>query len=563
MKRCLPGGEQAGLQQAAAEEVDGECDDINHSQARRSKRSQRDDPAGMVRARPQVRRPFDHIDKFEDWPSVLLDLLAGGQNGALLKQRVEANLQGGLHLYTDYSGSFSIETALRMLQHAMPQNGFQVPAEWLRCPRACDISRESRRLALQSEHRPEHMFSSLQGMMSEETRTVLKNLRPHAQADEESKEMCYEQMWDFVMGREEELACGATSSNCVLHPGDSCPVVCLDSRSPPRVLLGEVASPMTCNWSGPLCDSFSRIGRRQGLVSPTFEPYAVYAAGLNAQGLHLNVLENPPGFDVDDWMARTGFGRKAVSVKFGPTELGYPVLRHRLLVASWDDHAYTWAGDTVLSNKEASTDVTTEFMKIFRCDSTLDGSDFCGLAPQQERESLYKHLAGRRGIRGLANDAPFSSLAVEDILPVSSKRFYQTLRNEWMETSPQIPGQPSVGPPVVGDVTNCPELFQGRHGRLLPSLTTTCLLCCIDKDALFTMSELRYAYGWPSLSPSGQNKYAQFLPAFSDALPANRVLLGESQHLPCMAAFFLFVLSHIEKRAVDADEFDLLARGST
>ncbi len=107
-----------------------------------------------------------------------------------------------------------------------------------------------------------------------------------------------------------------------------------------------------------------------------------------------------------------------------------------------------------------------------------------------------------------------------------------------------------------------------RYGRRFWSLTRTAEPYSVTKEHFYTASELEYLYGWPVLEAFSK-KYAHCLHSKLGSVRQRerRAMLGNSVHLPTIAAFLQYCLGRTRRRdpAADASElssFDICEAGA-
>jgi hypothetical protein len=173
--------------------------------------------------------PMD-LKEFMSWPNQQLrDLQAANP---LYACRVQALYQFGLVLHTDFSGKQCPETVFRMQERAFAHEGFQLPAKFVSSWRSCDNARLCQKVMCNSAAPPLHVFQDLFCRLPPAHQKQVAAMRPPPLPRKPSPEEvvaasdAYGFMGQFLLKRSEEIfRPGATSKGCLLHPGESCPVM--------------------------------------------------------------------------------------------------------------------------------------------------------------------------------------------------------------------------------------------------------------------------------------------------------------------------------------------------
>ena len=249
-----------------------------------------------------------------------------------------------------------------------------------------------------------------------------------------------------------EYTCGG---ECALHPGESCPVVVPPADLP---FLGGTAVDM--NWSGPVCLPWCGHGKRSGMADMSIESFNVYKSCLRMQDYHVKAVENAPGFPFSSWLADTtpdDCAFKGKKTNFGPTDIGWPVLRHRLQGIAYSDPFFAWCGP------DAET-VTADFLSIFGSVVGMDAPSLQGLDSKEHRLQCYADLAKYRGIRGFEE---LGDLAI--FLPVCKKKHYKMYQKL------------AVDGPICVDLSTNPTARPGRSGKVFPTITRSTQLAKVSR----------------------------------------------------------------------------------
>lgn len=230
------------------------------------------------------------------WPAHLVKDYLDMPGGRARLLRVASLLERGLVVHTDCSGRGTPESTLLLLDVALREVGFALPAEWLGFWRACDSSKLCQDVLLASAHKPVHMFTSLLKMLPYDTQNEIKKLRPSAGADYDTKVAAYRSMNTYLRqnahrlyGREQR------AHNCVLHDAHS---GCFPSWREPEGVSAR-HRPLTSNFSGPPCVPWAQNGSRDGLAHTQMESWLLWRNMNFNLDFDMIILENSDHFPID------------------------------------------------------------------------------------------------------------------------------------------------------------------------------------------------------------------------------------------------------------------------
>ena len=434
-----------------------------------------------------------------------------------------------------------------MLCVAFKQLGIAVPPVPVVLWRGCDICGLSQRMARHDgSHesssvgfaRHLHFWPSVLAMLPCSTAAVIIANRPKEKDSLQTKADCYN-MQDVYL-KQHFQGGHHTSADCILHPGESCPLLS-DTPTGEEIACGSLRR-FRMDYSGPQCLPWCGSGSRLGESDPSMESYHCYTALIRTERINLKFLENAPGFPFQRWQQDVcAPGSHCVISKtatFGPNDIGFPTLRLRLLGFQTEDTRFTWHGPDTL-------DVTEDLLGIFGGSPGMYATDFVGLSV--DRESYYKGLARLRGIYSLPDGATFAALKIDDIVPVCYRRHLK----EYRQLAAHSPHKM-----VLCDLATDPVARPGRAGMISPTSTKNTTLARVTADgvgdALLTPAEAEFLHGWPSLPSlytSQEAKEFATCQPFPDDLKITdnkkKAFTGNGQHLACMARWFLYVVSHL------------------
>ena len=281
------------------------------------------------------------------------------------------------------------------------------------------------------------------------------------------------------------------------------------------------------------------------------QSYYEHAALVRGPVVHWELLENASTFPFQNWVndvSSSQSGGSCISkfATFGPVDLGFPTLRLRLLGFQTDDPDMVWEGPP-------ASDVTSHFLEIFGgCCPGMFAFDVGGIDSDDEREKLYRSYAKNRGIFGLPVGQKYIDLDLGAILPVCYCRHLKGYKEVASKSAEKV---------VLCDLATNPYRRPGRSGAASPTSTrnTALAIVCADgsdrRDMLLTIKEIDSLHGWPYFPQSERTTELQQCLPFADTSFSDRVMrnfTGNGQHLACMAAWFIYVASHVSFKAADS-----------
>ena len=162
---------------------------------------------------------------------------------------------------------------------------------WFRCFQACDIQKEALDVLLdQSVEAPEHVFKGLVETLSQSDQTRIRSLRPDPKARKEQAEACHRAQMQYISALCKSLF-PSSASNCMRHPGKSCPLYFPDPTGFDLETL-----PLKVNFSGPMCSPFTSQGPQLGMADPSIESLNLWLAKMSESPMDLVFFENSDRF---------------------------------------------------------------------------------------------------------------------------------------------------------------------------------------------------------------------------------------------------------------------------
>jgi hypothetical protein len=239
--------------------------------------------------------------EFCQWPTTVLhNLTLQKTSGSYHRTNIEAMLKNGLMCHTDFSGKQCPEVLLDMMAQAMSVQKFDVPWDWLRFHRACDISKLSLHVMRESKKPPDHVFQDLTDRLPAIVRNKIMSLRPTATASRSEATQAYEDMNTYLVeNKEVAFGLGHCSASCILHPGQACPITWTPRDTGCGDCVPQSEQPIIVNIAGTMCTPWSSYGKRLGLADSATEAWHVWSNEMAALKPDIVMLENSPRFPVD------------------------------------------------------------------------------------------------------------------------------------------------------------------------------------------------------------------------------------------------------------------------
>ncbi|CAE7282990.1 unnamed protein product [Symbiodinium sp. CCMP2592] len=471
---------------------------------------------------------FATVESLEQWPTELLLRIFGkeqGDTGFRRRRRLEAALQHGLVLHTDFSGKGSVEQMLRMFD---VERRVRLQDVWFRCFQANDIQKEALdALVDQSVESPEHVFKGLLETLPQSEQARIKSLRPEPRARKEQAEACHRAQLQYISASRKTLFAGS-ASNCIRHPGKCCPLYFPDPMG-----MDVQTPPLKVNFSGPMCSPFTSHGLQLGFADPSIESLNIWLAKMCESPMDLIFFENSDRFPwslfVEAMSAETHW--ECHRCVFGAEELGLPVLRRRTYGVAINRKSLVWLGSE-------QPDVTEEFLSIFGRSPTLDGDAYAGLDSVESIQETRAELARRRGIYGSADEIALSAL------------FTKAAQERFNKAASQYESRVKSGDTGAFIFDASQSENRSRINQLLPAATKTCVFVSLSKEHIFTQNEVDFSMGWPVLGTASCPQYAPVLPRSlsQQSHHMRRRLSGNGMCLQQVFAWFLFVQSHCARK---------------
>ena len=117
-----------------------------------------------------------------------------------------------------------------------------------------------------------------------------RELRPDPKARKEQAEACHRAQMQYISASCKSLF-PSSASNCMRHPGKSCPRYFPDPTGFDLETL-----PLKVNFSGPMCSPFTSQGPQLGMADPSIESLNLWLAKMSESPMDLVFFENSDRF---------------------------------------------------------------------------------------------------------------------------------------------------------------------------------------------------------------------------------------------------------------------------
>ena len=207
---------------------------------------------------------------------------------------MEAILESGLILHTDYSGKGTAEQAHRLLGFEMKKQGLTLDDFWFVAWHANDVAPQCQRILLADEEGAKHVFSGFAGMLPPGDREMMNSLRASVVSPPAVRERGYLKQREYLRKHGARLfGPHALAGNCLRHPDAQCPMQWVDPEGTP-----QHCRPLKHNFSGPVCLGWTRMSQsREKLAHPSTEAFYTWLEMMVHSDFDLVTMENAEDFD--------------------------------------------------------------------------------------------------------------------------------------------------------------------------------------------------------------------------------------------------------------------------
>ena len=144
----------------------------------------------------------------------------------------------------------------------MVAEGVQFRKDWLDLHRGCDVLQSSRKLMIEADPGPTHVFSSVSDYMPKPHFDQWLSMHPPEGASLEARARCHQDMRRYLRDNREAIfpADGVASvGSCLKHPGKQCRI---SKQVPPTGRPQD--RPLRMSFQGYPCLPWAMCGSRQG-----------------------------------------------------------------------------------------------------------------------------------------------------------------------------------------------------------------------------------------------------------------------------------------------------------
>ncbi|CAE7827714.1 unnamed protein product, partial [Symbiodinium necroappetens] len=293
-------------------------------------------------------------------------------------------------------------------------------------------------------------------------------------------------------------------------------------------------------------------------VFPVQPPHAIWAterlrrAELNLEDLFFS--ECTPRYPVQDKLGFLEETHELRSITVSPLMLGWPVRRSRLFTCGLNKQSLAWVGPE-------PEDVQEDFLKFFGVDLQATGDVFL-VAEADEVRDVQSKMAARRGFAATVNQRQLNMHEIYAPGHLLRYQDYEKHRAESVES-----GQVS-GESWFADLDQNMGKGASTPGPVLPSCLTHGTLHAWSVGRLVLNAERFLAHGFNMYPQKTGWPLACGIQSELRSLTSSQqqLLLGNGWHLPTLACWVFYVLSHtvkIDRISSIEPEKTLLQRGGS
>ena len=161
----------------------------------------------------------------------------------------------------------------------------------MKCFHANDISKDALDILMDQESNISHVFSGLLESLSEDEQQRVASMRPPKASKKAKAASCHGIQLQYLKSCQADLfPCSARATNCLKHPGQSCPLFFpIDEEA-------DGVPPLRINFSGPMCTPWTSQGMQLGDADPSMESFHLWVLKMANSSLDLVYLENSDKF---------------------------------------------------------------------------------------------------------------------------------------------------------------------------------------------------------------------------------------------------------------------------
>ncbi|CAE7253113.1 unnamed protein product [Symbiodinium necroappetens] len=442
-------------------------------------------------------------------------------------------LEHGIVHSSDYAGMLAEREGMRLLLQALHEEASCSGSYTF--TRACDIDRDCQQLLLHSAQTQDQgqscIFLDICQQIHPTAQAWCQACLPKAEDSSESCAAAYDSMDEFLRANGSWAVDQEHSCECLVH-GKPCIV------SPPRPLDKS----LVINTAGNTCVGWSSVGKRSKHAHKSQHAFFVWLAQrreLARRGQEdLFFQECTPDFDAASCIAQrlseTHFVTHAV---IGPRGLGWPTARDRRLSCGLSLQTLVWTGP------ESPQEVQQDFERFFqrRCSPNVTGSIFFQASDAVVRAWVQRKMQRR------------TRVADQESVPVCGKDMFMLVLTpaqlQRLEHYGKLSeGSSSLGGTMIADLDHWPNAA-ASHGPTWPCMLKHGTIVDVGASRIAMTVDRCLALGF-HVKECGNSSYRWPLEEYMQGVRdrVGQALTGNSQSLPAILAWYLYVFCHTCRR---------------
>ena len=307
--------------------------------------------------------------------------------------------------------------------------------------------------------------------------------------------------------------------------------------NPPRAS----AEPLVVNTAGNCCVGWTAEGKRARHSHESQHPFYVWLCQRRELALReqedLFLQECTPQFDILSCMiSPLQDSHLVVHAVIGPRMLGWPTSRDRRLSCGLNLKSLVWLGPS------STQEIQQDFERFFRRRCCLTGDVFFQSDPDATRAWVKSVMQKRARItRSAAIPASGQDMCQLVLSPGQLQRL-EKYRGLWKECS-------SMSGSFIADLDHWPDAGGPLHGPAFPVMLRHGTTIDLQTLRIAQMADRCLALGL-HMKESGSTRYAWPMRDYMLTLKdrAGKSMTGNSQSIPAICAWYLYVLSHTCRR---------------
>lgn len=280
-------------------------------------------PLAPAARQPTPRSMQSSLLELLEWPDrVLEDVRHKAKPDDL--ERLIGRFEQGLRLSSAYSGIDAPALACCFLEECFQRQNLISDGKHIFLDEACEIKPTAQIVLCNAgpPHRNAHVFHDINLFLTHEVLDKLDSITENYGSDESERRDSFRKMQEVLLEAGEAAFSGKARAECVLHE-DSCSTRRHDH------IVSERPRPHI-HFAGTVCRDFSRVNQnRMGFFGPSGRPLLVWMARRRYCKEDAVIQECVRDFDIGIFHAWLSDLYDIDVILVDPTELGWPVTRHR------------------------------------------------------------------------------------------------------------------------------------------------------------------------------------------------------------------------------------------